>query len=256
MTWEPERYLAFADHRTRPAADLLARIALERPARIADLGCGPGNSTALLCARWPDAELVGIDNAPKMLHAARASGVPARWLEADIADWTPDDAFDLIFSNAALHWVPDHARLLPRLLGHLRAGGVLAIQMPRNFRSPAHRLLREVAATGPWATRLEGRLPAEPVAAADWYYDLLRPHGALLDLWETEYLHVLDGDDAVFHWVRGTAMRPVIGALADDELVRFEAAYRERLHTAYAKRADGRTLFPFRRLFLVATRGL
>jgi trans-aconitate 2-methyltransferase len=252
MTWTPERYLAFGDERTRPAVDLLARVPLARPARVADLGCGPGNSTRLLCERWPQARVVGIDSSAAMLAKAEGSGIQARWLESDIAAWTPDAPYDLLFSNAALHWLPDHASLLPRLLGHLRPGGVLAIQMPRNFTAPSHTLLREVASTGPWAEKLAPRFDEEPVAAPEWYHDVLTPLAAALEIWQTEYLHVLEGGDPVLSWVRGTALRPVIAALTPEEQARFEAEYARRLRLAYPKRPDGRTLFPFRRLFIVA----
>jgi trans-aconitate 2-methyltransferase len=252
MTWSPERYLAFGDERTRPAIDLLARVPLVAAARVVDLGCGPGNSTALLAARWPGAVVTGVDSSTAMLAKARASGVPARWVEADIATWTADDPLDLIFANAALHWVEDHATLLPRLLGGLRPGGALAVQMPRNFAAPSHALLRATAAQEPWAGRLAGVLDREPVAAPPWYYRLLAPRAAALDIWETEYLHVLDGDDPVLRWAGGSALHPVREALEPEAFAAFEAAYAARLREAYPKGADGRTLFPFRRLFIVA----
>jgi len=252
--WEPGRYLAFADHRTRPAMDLLARVGLQDPGLVVDLGCGPGNATALLAARWPRARIVGVDSSPEMLARARAGDVRAEWLEADIARWTPDAPPDLIFANAALQWLPDHTGLLPRLLGHLRPGGVLAIQMPRNFAAPSHALMHETAAEGPWAERLAGVLNARPVAEPAWYYDLLAPLSATLDIWETEYLHVLDGEDPVLRWTRSTALRPVIDALSSEQLAAFEAAYAAKLRAAYPRRAGGRTLFPFRRLLIVAVR--
>ncbi len=254
MTWNPERYLAFDGHRTRPAVDLLARIALPAPAQVADLGCGPGNSTALLVARWPEADVIGLDSSSEMLAEARASGVRARWAEADIAGWMPDAPVDVVFANAALQWLPDHARLLPRLFDQVAPGGVLAIQMPRNFSAPSHVLLREVAAKAPWARRLRPRLPEEPVGAPAWYYDLLAPRAASINIWETEYLQILDGEDPVLAWTQSTALRPVQAALEEDELRTFEADYRQRLRAAYPKRPDGRTLFPFRRLFIVACR--
>jgi trans-aconitate 2-methyltransferase len=254
LTWRPEPYLAFADQRTRPARDLLARVPLANPARVADLGCGPGNSTALLAQRWPEAAIIGVDSSPEMLAEARTSGVRATWIEADIAAWTPDDPLDLIYANAALQWLDHHATLLPRLLGQLHAAGVLAVQMPRNFEAPSHALLRDTARSGPWADRLAGVLDRPSVAAPTWYHDLLAPHAAALDIWETEYLHVLAGDDPVLSWTRGTALRPVMQALDADQFAAFEAAYAERLRVAYPKRADGGTLFPFRRLFIVAQR--
>jgi trans-aconitate 2-methyltransferase len=254
MTWNPEQYLSFADHRTRPAIDLLGRIALKSPARVADLGCGPGNSTALLVESWPGAAVTGVDSSAAMLATARTSGIRASWLQADLADWTPALPFDLLFSNAALHWLPDHAQLLPRLFAQVAPGGVLAVQMPRNFGAPSHALLLELAAAEPWAGRLEAALLREPVASPAWYYDLLAPSAPGLDIWETEYLHVLDGDDPVLAWNRGTVLRPVRAALKPDELAAFEADYARRLRAAYPRRSDGRTLFPFRRLFIVACR--
>jgi trans-aconitate 2-methyltransferase len=258
MSWHPERYLAFDDHRTRPAADLLARVPLRAPSRVVDLGCGPGNSTALLAKRWPEAHVTGIDNAPAMLAKARERGIAvhwaAHWVEADIASWQPDAPVDLLFSNAALQWLPDHRTLLPRLLGCLRPGGYLTIQMPRNFQAPSHVVLRELAAQGPWAERLDGKLQADPVAAPDWYYDLLAPYGAALDIWQIEYLQVLEGEDPVLRWVEATALRPVLQTLDEVESATFKDAYAARLREAYPMRPDGRTLFPFLRLFIVAQR--
>jgi trans-aconitate 2-methyltransferase len=254
LMWDPERYLNFGDQRTRPALDLLARVPLADAAQIADLGCGPGNSTALLAGRWPEAAIIGVDNSPEMLAQARASSVRATWLEAEVATWMPDRPLDLIYANAALHWLGEHATLLPRLMGQLCADGVLAVQMPRNFAAPSHALLRETAASGPWADRLAGILDRQPVAAPEWYYDLLAPHVQALDIWETEYLQVLEGADPVLNWTRGTALRPIMQALDAGQFAAFEAAYAARLRAAYPRRADGRTPFPFRRLFIVAQR--
>jgi len=253
MSWNPERYLAFGDERTRPGADLLARVPLATPARVADLGCGPGNSTALLAQRWPEAEVLGIDSSVALLAQAAASATTAAWLKSDIAAWEPDAPFDLLFSNAALHWLPDHASLLPRLLAHLRPGGVLAVQVPRNSAAPSHALLREVASAGSWAERAVSCLADEPVATPERYYDLLAPLTAALDIWQTEYLHVLEGEDPVLSWTRSTALRRVASVLDPEEQARFEAEYARLLRRAYPKRPDGRSLFPFRRLFIVAT---
>jgi trans-aconitate 2-methyltransferase len=251
VTWNPDVYLSFAGERTRPAAELLSRVPNAAPARVADLGCGPGNSTALLAARWPEADIEAVESSPEMLAKARASTVRARWVLADVESWSPAEPFDVIFSNAALHWLPDHRALLPRLAGWVREGGVLAFQVPRNFDAPSHALMREVAADPRWAERLNNarQINVEP---PDVYYGILAPLARHVDIWETEYLHVLEGDDPVLRWVSGTGLRPFVERMAGDDREAFVDAYRERLRMAYPRRADGATLFPFRRLFVVA----
>jgi trans-aconitate 2-methyltransferase len=251
MTWNPATYLAFADERTRPAAELLARIADEAPSRVADLGCGPGNSTALLRARWPDAQIEGLDSSPDMLAQASRSGVAAQWIKADLATWTAQAPYDVIYSNATFQWLADHRALLPRLMGHVRANGTFAFQVPHNMDAPSHALMRAVAADGPWATKL-GDVREVAVLDPAAYYDILKPHARVVDIWETEYLQVLTGDDAVYHWVSGTGLRPFVQALDAAEREAFVAAYKRRLNAAYPCRADGTTLFPFKRLFAVA----
>lgn len=251
-TWSPATYLDCGGERLRPAVDLLARVPLEAPRRIVDLGCGPGNATALLSERWPGAELVGVDSSLEMLAQARKSGLSVEWLEADLAEWRPEQPFDLIYANAVLHWLDHHDVLFPRLVRFLRPGGALAVQMPRNFAAPSHRLLRATAADGPWAARLDGLLREEPVASPVFYYELLKARSRAVDIWETDYLHVLRGDDPVLAWTRGTALRPVMDALDQDAFGAFESAYAARLRQAYPQRADGTTLFGFKRLFIVA----
>lgn len=252
--WDPGQYLKFADERTRPARELLARVPLESPGTIYDLGCGPGNSTALLAARWPTAQLVGVDSSTEMLAKARAQRPDIEWCQVDLAAWVPPAPAEVLYSNAALHWLPDHGALFPKLALALAPGGALAVQMPRNFGEPSHVAMAEAAAAGPWRAKAEaaiGRRPLHPVAA---YYDWLAPHVRAVDLWETTYLHVLAGDDPVVEWTKGTALRPVLAALDDNERAGFLADYAARLRRAYPKRADGKTLFPFRRLFVVAVR--
>lgn len=251
MAWDPAAYLGFSDERTRPAADLLARVPVEAPGRVVDLGCGPGNSTALLVARWPEAEVDGLDASPEMLERAAASGVRARWVRGDLASWAPPGRYDVAFSNATLQWLPDHATLLRRLVGAVRAGGALAFQVPRNMDAPSHALMREVAAAGPWADRLRGVREVAVLGPED-YHRILAPLARGLDIWETEYLHALEGEDAVLAWVRGTGLRPFLDRLEGAERERFVALYAERLREAYPREPDGPTLFPFRRLFAVA----
>lgn len=255
--WDPTQYQRFADERDLAAQDLIARIprALE-PKQIWDLGCGPGVQAAQLKRMYPDAEVHGLDSSPEMLERARSGRPDIDWRLGDLREWRPDTPADLIFANASLHWVPDHAALFPALLGSLAPGGVLAVQMPMAWETRHHRLLREVAANGPWAGRLstvEAMAPLPPVEA---YYALLARDCAV-DIWSTTYLHVLHGADAVLEWMAGTALRPYLTALQADEVMRraFLSALGARLNEAFRPKPDGATLLPFPRLFLLARRG-
>lgn len=252
--WDAAQYLKFAGPRLRPAIDLLARIEAASPAAIADLGCGTGTATRLLAKRWPGAKVCGVDASPGMLAVARSESADdaIAWIEADVAAWSPAVPLDVLFSNAALHWLDGHARLLPRLVRCLRPGGTLAVQMPRNHLSPSHTCIGEAAAAGPWGRRLDGILRPFPVEAPAAYHDLLVPVAASVDIWETEYLHVLTGDNPVVEWTRSTALKPVLALLDEGEREAFLADYGARIAAAYPRRADGATLFPFRRLFIVA----
>ena len=252
--WNPRKYLQFENERTRPAAELLARVPVAAPSVVYDLGCGPGNSTRLLRDRWPDAHIAGIDNSPAMLMSARASGVAAEWEAGDVGAWHPRHTPDVIYSNATLQWLPDHARLLPRLMGDVAPGGALAVQMPRNFDAASHTLIMRVVENGPWSERLSGLRDFDPVGAPEAYYELLAGEAAILDIWETIYLHVLNGDDAVYSWITGTALSPYLAALEGEVRERFIGEVKAGLVTAYPRRPDGVTLYPFRRLFIVATR--
>jgi trans-aconitate 2-methyltransferase len=253
MVWNPKTYLAFADERTRPAAELLARVPDEAPVRVIDLGCGPGNSTALLRARWPEAKIEGLDSSAAMLAQAKKAGIEADWLEADVAIWQASAPYDVIYANATYQWLGDHPALLPRLIGFVKPGGTFAFQVPHNMDAPSHVLMRETAASGPWSSKLANVREVAVLMPAE-YYAILEPHAASVDIWETEYLHVLTGDDAVYHWVSGTGLRPFVQALDGAERDAFIAAYKQRLLIAYPPRPDGTTLFPFKRLFAVARR--
>jgi trans-aconitate 2-methyltransferase len=253
MTWNPKTYLTFADQRTRPAAELLARVSASHPTRVIDLGCGTGNSTALLAARWPKARLEGLDSSASMLAEARKSDVPAEWVEADLAQWAPNAPYDVIFSNATLQWLPDQAALLLRLMSFVTSGGTFAFQVPVNFDAPSHRLMRETAQDSRWREKLSSVREIQR-GKAEAYYDILKPHAASLDIWQTEYLQVLEGEDAVYRWVSGTGLRPFLDALEGDERDAFIALYKKKLNAAYPRRDDGTTLFPFQRLFVVATK--
>ena len=250
--WDPAQYLKFGDFRLRPALDLLARVDLSQPGFVVDLGCGAGNVTSWLARRWPAAEIVGVDSSPDMLARARKAVPRARFIAADIARWQPERPVDLVFSNAALHWLDGHERLFPSLLGQLAPGGVLAVQMPRNHQAPSHRAMVAAAEAGHWAETLRAHLRPSPVAPPERYYDILRPHVATLDIWEVEYLQVLSGDNPVKEFTKGSALKPLLDALDPADRAAFEADYGARVLAAYPPRGDGSTLFPFRRLFFVA----
>jgi trans-aconitate 2-methyltransferase len=253
VAWDPAQYLKFAGPRLRPALDLLQRIDRESPATVYDLGAGAGNVTRLIAARWPQARVIGIDSSAEMLAQAAAENPGIEWQQADLASWRPKAPADVIYSNAALHWIEDHAPVFTALFDSLAAGGTFAVQIPRNFGAPSHTSMGEAARKGPWRARLEPLLRPAPVAEPAFYFDLLAPHAARLDMWETEYLQVLDGEHAVKEYTKSTWLSPLLAALEEPERSRFEAVYTEMVDAAYPRRPDGKTLFPFRRMFIIAT---
>ncbi len=251
-SWDPGQYLKFADHRLRPALDLMARIPPIEPRIVYDLGCGPGNITRMLAERWPGARVIGVDSSAEMLAKARDQAPGVELLQADLAGWSPPRPAGLLFSNATLQWLGDHATLFPRLMSFVAPGGALAVQMPRNFAAPSHALLRDTVEDAPWRERLARLQRHDPVAAPQAYHRLLAPYAASVDIWEVEYLHRLTGPDPVVEWTKGTALRPFLDALSPAEQDAFLADYRRLVAAAYPPEADGATLFPFRRLFIVA----
>jgi trans-aconitate 2-methyltransferase len=247
-TWDAAQYLRFEDERLRPALDLVARIAHPAPARVVDLGCGAGNALPVLAARFPGATVTGVDGSAAML--AKAQGFATE--QADIATWAPAAPVDVLFSNAALQWLGGHQALFPRLLSHLAPGGVLAVQMPAMHAAPLRAEQDRIAREGPWVPALAQVGSAPPVLDPGAYFDLLRPRVAALDLWVTEYIHVLRGPDPVVQWAMGTSLRPFLDALQGDLRAGFLDAYRAAMRAAYPPRADGAVLLPFRRLFILA----
>ena len=255
MDWSAAQYEKFETERSRPIVELLARVPAEDARSAADLGCGPGNSTALLRHRFPGADVIGIDTSPDMLAAARQRLPGVRFEAGDLATWQSPRPLDVILANASLQWVPDHTRLLPLLTGQLAPGGSLAVQVPDNLDEPSHVLMREVAAAGPWAARLAGAAASRaPRHGADWYYRTLRPHAAAVDLWRTTYYHPLAGAAAIVEWLKGTGLRPFLAPLDDTERAAFLARYEEAIARAYPALPDGTVLLAFPRLFFVASR--
>jgi trans-aconitate 2-methyltransferase len=261
--WDPTRYRQFGAERSRPFYELVARIGATEPEFVTDLGCGPGELTADLCARWPAAQVLGVDSSADMIAAATevVAGLPdesrgrLRFELADVSDWEPGRPVDVIVSNAMLQWLPEHEKLLPRWVGHLAPGGWLAFAVPGNFDQPTHRLLRELAELPNWRDLLAGVAFNRQAADPAEYLDLLAREGCAVDAWETTYLHVLEGDDPVLDWYKGTGLRPVIAALDKEQAAEFMAEYGALLRKHYPRRPYG-TVLPFRRVFVVAQKGV
>lgn len=255
VDWDANQYLRFEDERTRPSIDLIGRVGLTAPARCIDLGCGPGNSTELVAARFPQARVEGLDSSPDMIEKARRRLPGLNFEHGDLSAWAPEAAYDLIFANAVLQWLPDHAELFPRLARALRPGGVLAVQMPNNPAEPSHVAMAEVAAEGPWAARLaRAREAKAEIGSFSDYRGWLMGAGCTVDLWQTTYVHALHGHDAIVEWFKSTGLKPFVDPLPADERPLFIARYRERIAAAYPVEPDGKVLLRFPRLFILATR--
>ena len=256
--WDPNQYLKFTDHRLRPALELLARVPLTLPKVIYDLGCGSGNVTRIIAEQWPSASVYGLDNSTEMLEKASLEPSRIHWIETDVRQWQPDLQPDLIYSNATLQWVDGHERLFPQLMRFLAPGGCLAVQMPLSWGMPSHRLMRDVLATGGrdgtaiGSDELRLAVDRKWVDDAEVYYDLLASRSVHLDIWETEYLQILSGEEPILEWVKSTGLRPILSGLNEEERQVFFGTYRQRLLETYPKRPNGVTLYPFRRLFILA----
>jgi trans-aconitate 2-methyltransferase len=255
LDWNPELYMKFERERTRAARDLLAGVHGDTAETVFDLGCGPGNSVELLQQRFPDAMVVGVDTSESMLAHARRRAPRATFLRQDIETWNPDRPVDLIFSNAALHFLPRHDVLFPRLVSFLKPGGRLAVQMPNIVHEASHAAMRLVAADGPWASRLAPIAKTRPVIASfEDYYDWLMPLASDIEFWMTTYVHAVDGPDDIVDWFAGSGLRPFLDALDEVERKQFLIHYRRELEYAYPARSDGKTFLTYPRLFVVAVR--
>ena len=255
VEWNAEHYLKFGDERTRPAADLVAQIRLDSPATIADLGCGPGNSTHLLRDRWPGADVVGIDNSSEMLQAARQQYPEQTWVLADVSRWTPDHPFDLLFSNAAFQWTASHDVLVRRLFDFVLPDGALAFQIPSSTFATVRTLIYEISREPRWNDWMDGPRHALTMESPSFYYDVLVGKASHLDIWETEYNHVMDSQESIVDWMASTGLRPFLDVLESEaERNEFRNQLCDRVSRAYESRIDGKVLYPFRRTFVIAYR--
>ena len=253
-TWNPSQYLRFSGQRLRPALDLLARVPADTPNVVYDLGCGPGTATVHLKRRWPEARVIGVDASEHMLERARQESPDIEWVAADLSVWEPDAPPDVVYSNAALHWLGDHRTLFPQLVGLMPSGAVLAVQMPRNFGEPSHTTIFDTIRAHDWRDRLLPLLRETPTQESGYYYDLLRPLVRDLDVWETIYQQSMEGGHPIVEFTKGSFLRPVLDELDEQEAEAFLREYAERVGPHYPRRPDGTTLLPFRRLFIVATK--
>lgn len=254
--WKPDQYLQYASERTQPSMDLVSRIPLSKPESVIDIGCGPGNSTQVLKARWPESRICGLDNSPAMIEKAKADYPAQEWILGDAAS-LEEVSYDLVFSNATLQWIPDHRKLLPELMRRVNPGGALAVQIPLFAGMPAAQALHNAAES------LLGREQAERAGSAihhespEFYYDVLSTCSERVELWVTDYYHVLPSAEAVVDFIRSTGMRPYLELFSDAPgKEEFERRVLADCRKNYGTRADGRVLFPFRRLFFIAFRGL
>jgi trans-aconitate 2-methyltransferase len=256
VDWSSQQYSKFETERNRPIIDLLQQLPTTAVRTAIDIGCGPGNSTELLSARYPDAEVRGMDSSPEMIDAARLRLPSVSFDVADISTWSDPGPFDVIFANAALQWVPDHDALLPKLLARLAPGGSLAVQMPDNLSEPSHLLMRQVALDGPWDGRLDRAWESwANRRSADWYFYKLRGEAVKADIWRTTYFHPLTGGPAaIVDWFKGTALGPFLALLEPTERTVFLANYEAAISLAYPASSDGIVLLAIPRLFFVATR--
>jgi trans-aconitate 2-methyltransferase len=255
MAWSSAQYLKFEDERTRPARDLLAQVPLEAASRAYDLGCGPGNSTALLVARFGADAVTGLDSDPNMLAAARSRLKTTRFVEADLETWQPPEPADLLYANAVFQWVPDHLAALARLMEGLRPGGVLAVQMPDNLEEPSHLAMEEAAQDGPWQAKFKAKNPKrDPLPTPAAYFDRLAPKSSRLDVWHSIYNHPMADPGAVVEWMKGTGLRPYLDIAGPEHAAGFTEAYAAQIAKLYPPMADGRVLFRFPRLFVVAVK--
>jgi trans-aconitate 2-methyltransferase len=253
--WNPHQYLKFANERTQPSIDLAARINVESPKSTIDIGCGPGNSTQVLRDRWPDAKIAGLDSSAAMIEKAKKDYPDVEWITADASKFVSNKRYDIVFSNAAIQWIPNHELLLPRLFEIVNGGGALAVQVPANKESPLHQAVLAVSSSSKWSKFTSGAEKSFTYNAVEYYYDILFRISTKFDIWETTYYHVLNSHAGLVEWYKGTGMKPFLERLPDDSSrTEFEKEVFEECKNSYEIRNDGKILYPFRRIFFIANK--
>jgi trans-aconitate 2-methyltransferase len=251
--WDPQQYLQFEHERTQPSIDLVARIPFEDPKTIIDIGCGPGNSTQILRKRWPRADIVGLDNSEKMIERARTDHPGQKWVIGDASSLETDRKYDIVFSNAAIHWIPDHHLLIPRLFQIVKQDGILAIQVPANYESPLYKIILNVAGSSKWCAFTSGCDELITYHKAEYYYNQLVSLTQDIAMWETTYYHILKSHQDLVAWYKSTAMKPILEKLPTDKNRKeFEQTVLAECKKYYSPQSDGRILYPFKRLFFTA----
>ncbi len=253
--WDPDQYLKFGNERTQPSIDLATRIEVENPRSVIDIGCGPGNSTTILRNKWPKAQFTGLDSSPAMIEKAKAGQRETNWIVADASTYDFREKYDIVFSNAAIQWMPDHTSLIPRLLAIVNRGGALAVQVPANWDSPLHLAVRNTASQDKWSRMTAGVERILSNNTPEFYYDIISSAGPKVALWTTTYYHILKSHTDLVEWYKGTAMRPFLETLPDDEArSEFENEVLARCKATYQLQRDGSLLYPFKRTFFIAYR--
>lgn len=252
INWNPNQYLKFVKERTQPSIDLAAKVQIDSPAAVIDIGCGPGNSTEVLRKRWPHAKLTGLDSSPVMIDRARTDHPDIEWISGDAASFGFEEKYDVVFSNAALQWIPDHESLVPRLYAIVAKGGALAVQVPADFESPLRKAIVSVSKKPKWSMYTADCVHLVNYRTADYYYDILTQLTGQLDLWETTYYHILPSHSDLVEWYKGTGMKPFLERLPDEKSrMEFEREVLDRCKIGYKTSVDDKVLYPFRRIFFV-----
>ena len=251
--WNPQLYLKFKNERTQPSIDLVYRININNPEKIIDIGCGPGNSTQILCQRWPDSCVTGLDNSHAMIEKAKTDYPEQKWILSDTDNLDQKIKYDVVFSNAAIQWIPEHEKLIPSLFNITKKNGAMAIQLPKFRDMPIGKSIEQISAKSRWNCYTSEADDLFTYHDYSFYYELLAEHSVKIDMWETSYIHTLDSQEAILEWIRSTALKPYLDCLENNDMKHeFEEDVLDEIKKNYPLQKKGKVLFPFKRLFFVA----